>query len=409
MIRNISLIFKSYTENYIGLPMECWEGISLVFINAISIGICFFLSLYFVNTLQISIATAGLIISCYGFGTVTGGIVGGKLSDRISPKIVSIICHVSQGITFLFLTKFNSIGLLMIDLFCLGVAAYGFKTSNNVWMLSQCDSHANLARLKTINISYAASNLGLGLSGVIIGIFSSYGFQNIFYLSSVILFLSAGYQTFQSRKNIKPVQKMLVDENEMNDKKSLETKNKNKKIIILMLCCVFLIGLIIAQLSTTYPIYVQESFPLLGVKAVSILFILDSIMIVIFQVPLVNMLNNHNKILIVGIGALLMGLGMLVLSLSFDFYLAIVSCVIWTMGEMLFVPMSQLVCYERGAKKKKGQSIGVYQAAFAASTVSGPTIGGFVYHIAGSNVLWYLSAGIGALCFLACHFYKKYD
>lgn len=406
MIRNVSFALKIYAGNYAGLPIGCWQGIFLTFINAISIGICFFLSLYFVNTLQIDIATAGLMISFYGLGTVAGGIIGGKLSDKISPRFVSIISLFAQSTAFLGLTKFNSVGLLMFNLFNLGLAAYGFKTSNNVWTLDQCDGQAKLVRLKTINISHAASNLGLGLSGIIIGVFAGYGFQNIFYLSSTLLFLSACYVAFQSARRLKLVQK---DFDEKDDKKYLETKSINRKIISLMLICVFLVGLIISQLSTTYPVYVQELFPLLGVKAVSILFILDTSLIVLFQTPLVNFFNKHNKIFIVGIGAFLMGLGMLILSFSFNFYLAIVSCLTWTSGEMLFVSMSQLVCYEKGAKKKKGQSIGAFQAAFAASAVAGPTIGGFVYRFAGADILWYLSAGIGVLCFLTCNFYKKYD
>jgi MFS family permease len=409
MIHNISLVLKSYAGNYVGLPIGCWHGIFLTFINSVTTGICFFLSIYFVDTLHLNIATAGLMISFYGLGTVPGGMISGKLADKISPKIISIVSLFAKSAAFLLLAKFNSISLLMFNLFGLGVASYGFKTSNNVWMLKQCDDQINQARLKTINISHAASNLGLGLSGIIIGIFASYGFKNIFYLSSVILFLSGCYLVFQNVEKINLVKKDLADEKMISDKKHLEIKNINKKIIILMLICVFLVGLIIAQLSATYPIYVQKAFPLLGVKAVSILFILDTSLIILFQAPLVNSLNNYNKIFIVGIGAFLMGLGMLVLSFSFNFYLAIVSCLIWTTGEMLFISMSQLVCYEKGATKKKGQSMGAFQATFAASAVAGPVLGGFAYRFADGNVLWYLSAGLGSLCFLACNFYKKYD
>lgn len=404
----ISSAIKIYLANYSGVPKTCWQGIFLTLVESLAIGVCFFLSLYFVNTLHVDMTTAGILISCYGVGTSIGGILSGKLCDNMSSQTISIISLVTQALAFFLLAELNSIVLLMINLFVLGVASYGFTTANNVWMLKHCEEHSDI-RLKVINISRAALNLGFGLSGFLIGVIAVYGFQPIFYISCVSLFLSAIYLFFQKDR-----QENIGDNNIQSIAKNCESQNEsiiqkeNKKVILLILTCLFLIGLIIAQLSITYPIYLQDAFPALGVKAVSILFILDTVLIVLFQAPLVNMLNNYNKILATGIGAFLMGLGMLVLSFSLSFFLAIISCVIWTIGEMIFVAMAQLVCYEKGAQKKKGQSMGIYQAVFACSKIIGPLIGGFIYHTYGGNFLWYLSALIGAVCLIACNHYKKY-
>lgn len=77
---------RKYAKNYEGLPRACWNGIILIGVNAFTIGICFFLSLYFVNTKHYSPSIAGLLLSCYGMGTVSGGIIAGKLSDKFSLK-----------------------------------------------------------------------------------------------------------------------------------------------------------------------------------------------------------------------------------------------------------------------------------------------------------------------------------
>lgn len=406
MTEYFSYAMRGYIENYLGLPKACWQAIILTFIESLAIGISFFLSLYFVDILHFDIAVAGLLISCYGMGTVFGGILGGKLSDRTSPKIVSAISLLLQATAFLLLTQLISLEWLMLNLFILGVTAYGFTTSNEVWMLNQCKGQSEV-RLKTVNISRAAMNLGFGLSGVIIGSVSSSGFQSIFYLSAIILLLSAIYLFVQ--KNDGPLETTIKTEQALSDNAILKTKKANRKVFLLILACLFAVGLLISQLSATYPIYVQDAFPLLGIKAVSILFILDTVLIVLLQAPLVNALKNHNKIMVAGFGAFLMGLGMLVLSFSFTFFLALISCVIWTTGEMLFVPMAQLLCYEKGEEKKKGQNMGIYKAVYACSMVAGPTLGGIIYHYLGGNRLWYVSAALGCLCLVACHNYKKYD
>lgn len=404
----LTSIMRSYIQSYAGLPKTCWDAITLTFIEAIAGGLIFFLSLYFVGTLHIDLANAGIMISLYGVGRVIGGIVGGKLSDHISPKIVANISLFIQALTYFLLTYLNSINLLMINLFFMGISVYGFHTANDVWMLKQCGNNSE-TRLKAINISRAALNLGFGLSGILVGIFTNEGFKNIFYLSAIFLFLGAIYFALQKDNKESIIHNDILEKASHDNQKSIPTQKENKTIVTVILICLFLIGLIVAQLGATYPIYVQNAFPLLGVKAVSILFILDTVLIVLFQAPLINLLNNRNKIFTVGMGAFLMGLGMFVLSMSSTFILAIISCVIWTTGEMLFMSMARLVCYEKGADKKKGQSMGAFQATYAVSTVIGPAIGGFIYQYLGGNMLWYLSGMIGLFCLIACTYYKKYD
>jgi len=405
MTEYLTLTVKNYVDSYTGLTKFCWESIFLAFIQATAIGICYFLSLYFVEALHLKVAVAGMILSFYGAGTVVGGIIGGKLSDKISPKLVSIVSLLIQSISFLFLSKIKTAELVMINLFFLGISVYGFKTANDVRMLDQCKGFPEL-RVKAVNISRVAMNLGLGLSGIIIGLYSDNGFENIFYLFSVLLFLASLYLAFQQRNDaIESHKKEQHSNNSQNESNSII----DRKVIIIVLICVFLVGLLIAQLGSTYPIYVKNAFPELGNKAVSILYILDTVLIVLFQAPLTNLLNNQNKIFIAGIGAFLMGIGMLLLSFSMVFSLAIISCIVWTTGEMLFMPMSQLICYEKSGLKNKGRSMGTYQAIYASSAIVGPALGGYIFQYQGGNDVWYVSAIVGVICLSLCYLIKSHD
>jgi len=402
MTTYLSTFMRGYIGNYAGLPTICWQGILLVFMESVAIGICFFLSIYFVSLLHMNITAASMLISCYGVGTVIGGIAAGKLSDRFSPKIVSVSCLLLQSLSFLLLTTVESLAVLAGIMLMIGVCSYGFTTSNSVWILNQCKNSPEI-QLKAINISRAALNLGLGISGATIGFLGNIGFILLFEFSSFIFLMSSIY--------------LLVcthDENKKSQLESLEspthkvTQQRNdKKILFLTLGCLFAIGLIIAQLGSTYPIYIQKIFPERGIQAVSILFVIDTIMIILFQVPLLNLLRGFNKLFLVGVGAFLMGIGMALLTISYLFAIAIISCVIWTTGEMIFLATAQFVCYQRGGKNKKGQSIGMTQTAAALSRIMGPTAGGYIYYYFGGNILWYLSFFIGILCFTACSYAKK--
>ena len=74
---------------------------------------------------------------------------------------------------------------------------------------------------------------------------------------------------------------------------------------------------------------------------------------------------------------------------------------------MLFIPAAQLLCYENGNERKKGQTMGLFQSTYAVSAVVGPTIGGYLYNQVGPNTMWYLSLIMGTTCLIFCINYAR--
>src|SRR3990167_9061542 len=194
----------SYFSVYQGLTLACWGGILLFFFESILCGVFYFLSFYFVNELHFSVATVGLIISYYGIGAICGGFIGGKLSDKISPRIVTIGSLFFQSAGYLFLANLTNVYVLMATVFLLGMATYGFITSNHVWTLAQCRSDER-EKLKAINLLSTASNLGIGLSALLIGSLVFFSFHFILLITSLCLFLLAVFLSLQKTKKRKSI------------------------------------------------------------------------------------------------------------------------------------------------------------------------------------------------------------
>jgi len=393
----ISTLCKYYLNSFKGIPQRCWQGISLNLIASVFSGICFFLSIYFVQDLHLTIAQAGIILSCYGVGRVVGGYGGGKLSDNIPPRLISIVGLLLQAICFFFLLKLTSFASLCVNLFILGIANYGFITSNNLWVFKQCQN-SEVEKLKSINLIYTTSNIGLGLSALFVGQVAGYGFHNLFLISGICLSVLA-FITFldKSQLNFSVIKTQI--ENFNHDQ--IISKNHNQ-IIALILVCLFLISLVVSQRNTTYLIYIHDSFKHLNFTGVSLVFALNPILIIFFQSPLVTSISGFNKILWVGIGALLMGIGMCLLAFANIFFWAIISCVIYTVGEMIFFSLAQIVIYQQGRVDKKGSSFGLFKSVYALSCVLGPSLGGYIYHSFGGNMVWYLSGLVGIICMGIC-------
>lgn len=397
MVEDLLNLTKKYLSSFSGLPKVCWPRILLCLVNTASGGVTFFLAFYFVKTLQINIVTAGAMISCYGLGTIFGGYVGGKLADRYSPFYISFISLICKASMFFMLIILTNPCLLTAVLFVLGLFTYILKTANNAFVLSHCKQEES-ERLKAINILYTASNLGIGFSAVIVSVLSPYGFKNIFTFSGLLL-LSMGIYLFFQHRNSDNSRHRIV---EIKAKPEGESAQKDNRIVILSLSALFLIGLIIAQLGTTYPIYLHDLFPTMGLSSSGYLFIVNAVLIIFFQVPLVGYFKKHNKILMMGLGGFLYGLGMCLLSVAVYYWIAVLACLIESVGEMLFVSLAQLVCYQYADEHKKGESLGWFQSVFAASVVVGPYAGSLIYHHFGGKVIWYSSGIIGIICLLSC-------
>lgn len=231
MLKLIYNAIQYYLQNYKGLPKISWLGILLVFIDSVAGGLVFFLSIYFVNNLSLSIKISGLLISSYGFGTVLGGICGGKLSDAIPSHIVVKLSLLLQAFSFLLLIKLRSTEMLTVNLLMMGVTAYTFKTSINCWMLDQSILHSEL-RLKVLNISRVASNLGLAISGVIIGAFAKNNFLLLFFISGLVFLITACLFIFSNQYQSKKMITKAVDV----ESNSYVT---HKNILLMMLIFVF--------------------------------------------------------------------------------------------------------------------------------------------------------------------------
>lgn len=109
----MKLLINNHFEAYRGLSILSWQGIFLAFIESSLVGICYFLSMYLVNVLHFTVIQSGIIISCYGIGTIFGGILAGKLCDYFNPAKIRIISLIIQSLSFLALLYFSSFSLVV--------------------------------------------------------------------------------------------------------------------------------------------------------------------------------------------------------------------------------------------------------------------------------------------------------
>jgi predicted MFS family arabinose efflux permease len=401
-LTNIPRLIKSYFKNTYDFPNSCRFGFLLSLIESIFIGIFYYLSIYLVDTLHIDIPTTGIIISCYGIGAIFGGIVGGKLSDLTSPGVICTISLFIQAVSYFVFTIVASPILLMMNVFILGIASYSFITANHLFVLGECKDDEN-QRLKAISILSMISNLGLGLSAIVLGSLLSIGFHLVFLITSAFVFaLGIASTYYEIILNKSTNQSFTAHQSQHHGDTTDTTKPYEKSILMMALLCVFFIGMVVTQSSVTYVLYIKEMFPAYGIQAVTILFTINSFIVVLASTILCDYIKDYNKLIMLGIGAFLIGIGMTILIVSHLFFIAVLACIVNTVGEIIFFAVSQLLCYQSGGKGRKGTSLGLYRAVYASSRALGPTAGSLIYYKTSGDMLWIICGALGTIALISC-------
>src|SRR4051812_2730185 len=105
----ISRTFSLYKNAYSGLSPSTWLLSFVMLVNRSGTMVLPFMTIYLTSpAMCYSIGQAGFVMALFGLGAVTGGFIGGKLTDRIGFYPVQLITLGGGGLLFMVLGQMNS-------------------------------------------------------------------------------------------------------------------------------------------------------------------------------------------------------------------------------------------------------------------------------------------------------------
>ena len=111
-MKPLRAVIAAYSAAYAGLPREIWLLAGALLVNRAGTMVLPFLSLYLTRDLELTAADAGLVIGCFGLGSMAGSFIGGWLSDRVDPVRVQQVSLIASGFGFLTFTQLESFAAL---------------------------------------------------------------------------------------------------------------------------------------------------------------------------------------------------------------------------------------------------------------------------------------------------------
>jgi predicted MFS family arabinose efflux permease len=173
-----------------------------------------------------------------------------------------------------------------------------------------------------------------------------------------------------------------------------------------LLLLVIALASVLFQIFSTLPLYFREEVGLRE-NAIGLLISLNAFLIVAFEMVLIHAVRNRDRYRLAGLGALFLCAGYALIPYRSEIGYMAFTVAVWTFGEMLALPMLNVIVAERAGKGYQGQYMGLYSMAYSIAFIVAPAAGTYVYDRVGPAMLWHGIGGLGVVLYLSFFALRK--
>jgi predicted MFS family arabinose efflux permease len=389
---------RLYKNAYTGIPTQVWWLAVVMFVNRSGTMVIPFLTVYLTSR-GYSLADAGLVMGAFGLGSIVGGYIGGRLTDRFGHFYVQFGSLFLNGALFIVLGQMETLLQYAVCIFFLSSLGEAFRPANAA-AIAQYSNESN--RIRCYALNRLAINLGWSIGPAVGGVLASIDYSYLFWADGITCMASS----FLLFAGMSPTTKAKEEKHQL--KKSIQTTSAYRdKPFLLGMFYLFLIGLSFFQLFSVLPAYYKTELRL-NEASIGWILAMNGLLIAAIEMVLVYKLENRrHTLLYITTGALLMGFSFLFLELGQNITVAVSSMIIITFGEMFLFPFMNNFWVKRSTAANRGEYAALYTMSFAAATVLAPTLATQLAAAKGFSALWVVDFLLCLLAAIGFYFLKK--
>ncbi|MCF8245635.1 MAG: MFS transporter [Saprospiraceae bacterium] len=394
---------STYIASFSGLSRSAWLISFASFVNRSGTMVLPFMSLYLTTELGFPLEQAGIAMTLFGFGSLTGSYLGGYLSDKIGYHRVLFWSLFLGGALFMILGFVKSLHGIYLMIFLLSSIGEAFRPAT----MSALAAHSKPEnRTRSYSLMRMSINLGFTIGPAIGGVLAAWkGYQTLFWVDGITCMASAIF--FRS---------ILNPQKAANAEKTVEQKPLDQGILspyrdtqyLLFLLLTTFGAIVFLQIISTLPVYYKQDMQLSEGKIGGLL-ALNGLIVFLMEMPLVYTLERKMKRLhCIGAGVLMYGFGFAILnSAPQSVAIAVLGMIAISIGEIFNMPFSNSYALGRTTDANRGKYMGLYAMTYSLAHISGPYFSMKIAEKHGFSTLWYLSAVLSLLTFGGFMMMKK--
>ncbi len=381
MLRSLATF---YIDAFRGLPPMVWRLAAGLLVNRAGTMVLPFLGLYLVRELGFSTGATSMVLFAFGLGSVAGSYIGGVASGRWGTTKVQVGSLGLAGAGFLALGQVSSAAAMTVGVFLIGAISDAYRPA---CMTAAVEAAPPETQARCLGLMRLAANSGMAIGPALGGWLATIDYGLIFVGEAVTCWAAAVWLYGNLRDHTKPSRD--VSEEPVGVGGSLWRDGQ----FLSLLGLIFLAALVLFQVFSSLPLYLATDYGL-NEGQLGFVFAFNALLIVVFEMVLIKGLEKRDPVLVLGFGLFLMCAGFGLLPLGDSLLFAAVSVTVWTLGEMLAFPFSNVLVAKIAGPNRIGQAMGMYMGVFSIGTVVAPVVGLYTLDHFGGNVLW---AGAGLL------------
>jgi predicted MFS family arabinose efflux permease len=384
----MTAILRAYRRAYSGLSRAVWGLAALLFVNRCGTMVLPFLVVYLIKVEGYAEYHAIQFLSVYGVGAVAGAYTGGVLTQRFGPMRVVAASLLLSGPGYFAIPFCHTAGALIAVLLYLSFTAEIIRPAISTATAERCTPET-LAQSFALN--RLALNLGMSIGPAIGGALAAAGYWSLlFSINGVFCALSglvtlAVFDLSNKHGETTTAERSPGSGNPWRDRPYL-----------VYLTMQALVMLVFFQTMSTLPAYWTEQYGLRP-DQIGLLFVINTLLIVLFEMVLTDRLRHFPTLPVVGAGAALICVGFGATAFGSGLWFAAMLAVVWTVGEMLAAPFGMTHVAQRATGRNRPAYMGLNSMSIAAAGVAAPLAGAALYRIDPNLPWWGCLAMAGVL------------
>jgi MFS family permease len=369
-------------ESLRSLPPAAWILFAGTFVNRLGTFVLPFFTLYLTGR-GFTAGQAGIAIGAYGLGGFVAQMVGGLLADRIGRRNAIALSMLSTGVLTLALWQADSLALIYTLMFAVACVGELHRPASSALIADLVPSEHRVAAFTVFRLTFNAGwAAGLALGGLLAE-------RNVDLLFVGDAITSIGFGLISLVALPHGVRSAHRDETHLPSVRSVILADRG---FLLFLAGALISGMVYAQNVSTMPLHVRDAG--FGPAVYGLLQSLNGMIVVLAELPVIAWAQRHERLRMVALGQLLIGLGFASLLFADTLPLLVGMVAVWTLGEICGSSPATAIAADRAPEHARGRYQAALGSAWSLAFMAGPVLGTIVY-AADPAALWWACGAIG--------------
>lgn len=365
-----------------GLPRPFWVLFGGSFVNRLGTMVEPFIGVYLTQARGVPLATAGLVMTMFGVGSLLAQPVAGWLSDRFGRRVTLTGGMVATAVTMLSLGYTTSVPGLVAGMLVLGIVVDAYRPASQAIV---ADLVPPEDRPRAFGLLFWAVNLGFAVAMVAGGWLARSGFTVLFWVDAVtclvfgVLVWRAIPETRPAREDAPPGRFADV---------------LRDRVMLAFVLANLVYALVYLQAYSTLPLAMTGQG--LPTSAYGMAMAVNGLLIVVVQPVTTTWLARFDPSRVLAAGFALVGLGFALTSLVSSGAGHAATVAVWTLGEALTAGIPGAIVATLAPAHLRGRYSGLYGLSWSAGALLAPLVGTRLLADA-PGLVWPVLGGLGLL------------